>query len=187
MPGKRLTRSRTEKMFAGVCGGIAEYFNVDPVLVRLVTVVFTIAAFPVGLVGYIVCMIVMPEGPIAASASAAGDAPHGGGMDAPANPGSPGAQPGPGGPGSSFGGATPGSSAAMGGVTATVSLGHSGAHPGMIGGLILVVIGALLLMANLDLFDWGFLRFLRWRYLWPSAMIAIGLWMLLRAARPKPA
>jgi len=169
MPDKRLMRSRTQKMWAGVCGGFAEYFNVDPVLVRLVVVVFTLATFPVGLVGYIVCMIVMPEGPIAAPAAAAAASPQDSGMGA---------------PGSASGPAPP--SAAMGGITATVSLGHSGAHSGMIGGLILVIVGALLLMGNLDLFDWGFLKFLRWRYLWPSALIAIGLWMLVRASRPKP-
>jgi phage shock protein C len=169
MPDKRLMRSRTQKMWAGVCGGFAEYFNVDPVLVRLVVVVFTLATFPVGLVGYIVCMIVMPEGPIAAPAAAAAGSSQDSGMGAPGSAGGP---------------APP--SAAMDGITATVSLGHSGAHSGMIGGLILVIVGALLLMGNLDLFDWGFLKFLRWRYLWPSALIAIGLWMLVRASRPKP-
>lgn len=169
MPDKRLMRSRTQKMWAGVCGGFAEYFNVDPVLVRLMVVVFTLAAFPVGLVGYIVCMIVMPEGPIAAPAAAGAGSPQDSGMGAPGSAGGP---------------APP--SAAMGGTTATVSLGDSGAHSGMIGGLILVIVGALLLMGNLDLFDWGFLKFLRWRYLWPSALIAIGLWMLVRASRPKP-
>ena len=167
MPDKRLMRSRTQKMWAGVCGGFAEYFNVDPVLVRLVVVVFTLATIPVGLVGYIVCMIVMPEGPIAAPAAAAAGSPQDSGMGAPEGSGAP---------------APPRSAGAT---FVSLQVG-SGAHPGMIGGLILVIVGALLLMGNLDLFDWGFLRFLRWRYLWPTAMIAIGLWMLLRAARPKP-
>ena len=35
MMERRLYRSRTEKMIAGVCGGIAEYFNIDPTIVRL--------------------------------------------------------------------------------------------------------------------------------------------------------
>lgn len=156
MTEKRLTRSRTQRMWGGVCGGFAEYFKVDPVLVRLVWIVFTIAAFPVGLVGYIVCLVVMPEAPIGAHAASSGA----------------------GGAASPDVGTVP--SIAIGGA-ATVS-----AHPGMVGGLILVVIGTLLLLANLQLFDW-----LRWRYLWPTALIVIGLVMLLRAARlrrhPDPA
>lgn len=157
MSGKRLLRSRTERMWGGVCGGFAEYFKVDPVLVRLVWIVFTIAAFPVGLVGYIVCLVVMPEAPIGAPSTAAASS------------------------GSDVGGPTP--SAPMGSATPS----GSGTHPGMVGGLILVVVGALLLLGNLELFDWGALRYLRWRYLWPMALIIIGIVMLLRALRPKPA
>jgi len=151
-------------MWGGVCGGLAEYFKVDPVLVRLVWIVFTIAAFPVGLIGYIVCLVVMPEAPIGAPAAAAASSGAGGT-----------AAPDAGGP--SFAAAFAGSTAPSG----------SGTHPGMVGGLILVVIGTLLLLGNLELFDWGILRYLRWRYLWPTALIIIGIVMLLRAARPKPA
>ena len=41
---KRLHRSRTEKMIAGVCGGIAEYLDVDPTLVRVFWVLITLLA-----------------------------------------------------------------------------------------------------------------------------------------------
>jgi phage shock protein C len=60
---KKLYRSRTNKMIFGVCGGIAEYFNVDPTIVRLLWVVLTFAKF-LGLIAYIVCAIVVPERPI---------------------------------------------------------------------------------------------------------------------------
>lgn len=62
--GKRLYKSRSEKMIAGVLGGIAEYFNIDPTLVRLGYVLLTLfsAAFP-GLIGYIIMWIVIPESP----------------------------------------------------------------------------------------------------------------------------
>jgi phage shock protein C len=58
---KKLYRSRN-KMLMGVCGGIAEYFNLDPTLIRLIYVLLTLftVGFP-GVVVYIVCAIVIPE------------------------------------------------------------------------------------------------------------------------------
>jgi phage shock protein PspC (stress-responsive transcriptional regulator) len=41
---KRLHRSRTEKMIGGVCGGLAEYFGVDPTLIRVIWVLITLMA-----------------------------------------------------------------------------------------------------------------------------------------------
>lgn len=57
---KRLYRSRTNKQIAGVAGGLAEYFNVDPTLVRILFVLFALAGGP-GLLLYIVLWLVMPE------------------------------------------------------------------------------------------------------------------------------
>lgn len=59
---KRLYRSREERMFAGVCGGIADYLEVDPTIVRLVFVALTLLGGP-GLIVYIVLMLVVPERP----------------------------------------------------------------------------------------------------------------------------
>ena len=61
MEQKKLTRS-ANKMLAGVCGGIAEYFNVDPTLVRVCYAVLSVfaACFP-GLLLYILLMVIMPE------------------------------------------------------------------------------------------------------------------------------
>jgi phage shock protein C len=59
---KRLFRSRDERMISGVCGGIAEYFRVDPTLVRLLFVLFALAGGP-GLIAYIVLAIIVPERP----------------------------------------------------------------------------------------------------------------------------
>ncbi len=58
---KKLRRSRN-KMIAGVCAGIAEYFNLDPTLVRVGYVLLSIftAGFP-GLLLYVILMIVMPQ------------------------------------------------------------------------------------------------------------------------------
>lgn len=60
MEQKRLAKSLNNKVFSGVCGGIAEYFDVDPVLVRIA---FVIAFFVngIGLIAYIVGMIAMPK------------------------------------------------------------------------------------------------------------------------------
>lgn len=59
---KRLYRSTQDRMFAGVCGGIAEYLEVDPTLVRLVFVALTFLGGP-GIVIYIVLMLIVPEQP----------------------------------------------------------------------------------------------------------------------------
>ena len=59
---KRLYKSRKNKVIAGVCGGIAEYFEVDPVLIRIIAVLFIFtggAAF----IAYILGMIIMPNQP----------------------------------------------------------------------------------------------------------------------------
>jgi phage shock protein C len=61
VPPRRLTRSAKHKMIAGVCGGLAEYFVLDPTLVRVAYVIISIisAAFP-GILAYIILMFVMP-------------------------------------------------------------------------------------------------------------------------------
>ncbi|MFQ5584212.1 MAG: PspC domain-containing protein [Calditrichia bacterium] len=61
--GKSLLRSRTDKMLAGVCGGIAKYFNIDSSLVRLGWVFATLLTGGIGIIAYIVLIIVVPEEP----------------------------------------------------------------------------------------------------------------------------
>lgn len=56
----RLTRSATEKMVAGVCGGLAEYFNVDPVIVRLIMVLITLTS-GLGVPVYLLLWLIMPR------------------------------------------------------------------------------------------------------------------------------
>lgn len=57
---KRLYKSSTDKKISGVCAGIAEFFNLDPTLIRLAWVVFTMLGGS-GIIGYIIAAIVMPE------------------------------------------------------------------------------------------------------------------------------
>jgi phage shock protein PspC (stress-responsive transcriptional regulator) len=61
---KRLTRSRTEGQIAGICAGIANYFEVDVTLVRAAWVVFSIVPGAVigGVLAYLVAWLVVPEG-----------------------------------------------------------------------------------------------------------------------------
>lgn len=57
---KKLYRSSEQKMIAGVCGGLAEYFNIDVTIVRLIAVVLLLpGGFP-GLLPYIIMWIVVP-------------------------------------------------------------------------------------------------------------------------------
>lgn len=59
---KKLYRSDSDRKICGVCGGIAEYFDVDPTLVRLAWVLLAIMAGS-GLLAYIVAAIVIPRDP----------------------------------------------------------------------------------------------------------------------------
>lgn len=60
MNGKKLYRSDENKMLTGVCGGIAEYFGVDPTLIRLAWVVFSLLGGS-GLLAYILAAIIIPR------------------------------------------------------------------------------------------------------------------------------
>ena len=62
MNEKKLYKSSTDKKLAGVCGGIAEYFNIDATLVRLGWVLFC-ALGGSGLLAYIIAALIMPDRP----------------------------------------------------------------------------------------------------------------------------
>jgi len=62
---KRLYLSRN-KTIAGVCGGIAEYFDMDPTVIRLFWILFSIFG-GAGVIGYIIAMVIIPENPYGAS------------------------------------------------------------------------------------------------------------------------
>jgi phage shock protein C len=62
---QRLVRPRAGRKIAGVCAGVAEYFDLDVTLVRIVWLVVTLVPPGIlGLIAYIVCWIVMPEEPL---------------------------------------------------------------------------------------------------------------------------
>ena len=62
MEPKRLFRSKKDRIIGGVCGGLGIYLNVDPVIIRVVTAALFFAGF-IGLLGYIIAWIIVPEEP----------------------------------------------------------------------------------------------------------------------------
>ena len=60
---KRLYRSNKDKMIAGVCGGIAEYFNIDPVIVRVIAFILLIPGGLPGFLPYVVMWVIVPKNP----------------------------------------------------------------------------------------------------------------------------
>lgn len=61
MEQKRLYRSSKDRMLCGVCGGVAEYFNVNPTLIRLGMVLLGCSGS--GIVAYLIAAIIMPDAP----------------------------------------------------------------------------------------------------------------------------
>jgi phage shock protein C len=61
--GKKLYRSKIQKMLAGVCGGIAEYFEMDVSIIRILWAIITIASAGFGILIYILMIIIFPERP----------------------------------------------------------------------------------------------------------------------------
>lgn len=141
--GQMLRRSRRDRVFFGVCGGIAEYFTIDPVLVRLAFVIVTLAG-GAGVLAYIVMAIVMPDTDPLQTAS--GEAPF------------------------FMEGTTEGTT------EGTPSNGAiAGRNASMIGALILIGIGMLFLIDNLQWFGW-----FRPGMFWPLILIGIGVALLAR-------
>ena len=63
---KKLYRSRTDSMIAGVCGGLAEYFDIDASLVRVGAVLFTLA-WGSGLLAYVILWLIVAQKPLESS------------------------------------------------------------------------------------------------------------------------
>lgn len=146
----RLTKSSGERVVFGVLGGLAEYFEFDPVLVR---VAFALAVLLTGVGGgllvYVVLAMVMPD-----QASLTPDA-RGVVRENVAR--------------------MPGEVARAGGRFREAFVRGSGAHrERYVAGAVLVVVGALLLAAN-----FGWLGWFGWWRLWPALVIAVGVVLLV--------
>lgn len=63
MEPKRLYRSRENRMVCGVCGGLADYFNIDPTIVRLGLVLLMAISCGTGLLAYFIAAVIIPDQP----------------------------------------------------------------------------------------------------------------------------
>ena len=61
---KKLYRSRDHRMISGVCGGLGEYFSIDPTLIRILFIAATFIGFGSAILIYLILLIVVPEEPI---------------------------------------------------------------------------------------------------------------------------
>jgi phage shock protein PspC (stress-responsive transcriptional regulator) len=64
---KQLYRSTNNKMIAGVCGGLAEYFNIDPVIVRIIALILLLPGGLPGFIPYVILWIAVPTKPAGVS------------------------------------------------------------------------------------------------------------------------
>ena len=152
---ERLYRSSTQRMLSGVCGGLGEYFNIDPTLVRIVYILVTIATgVLLGIGLYIVLWLIVPSQASVGKSIRESMRENVDEMAQSARDISNGVQ------------AT---------LRRTPTEGAHRIERAALAGLILVAIGVLFLLANLDLLGW-----LRWARFWPLILIVIGLLLLLR-------
>ena len=60
---KKLYRSGKNKMLGGVCGGIGEFADVDPTVIRIIWAIVTLASLGFGIVGYVLAWLIIPKNP----------------------------------------------------------------------------------------------------------------------------
>ncbi len=151
---RRLYRSRTDRVIGGVCGGLAEYFNVDPVIVRVIVAILFFSGF--GFLGYLILWLVVPlqgsdtavpRDTIQANANEMKEAAEGLGEN----------------------------------VRQTFSSETTDkirSRRRIWLGLTLIVVGGVALLATLNPWSW-----LRWGVIWPVPVILIGILVLLLARK----
>ncbi|MBP3710100.1 MAG: PspC domain-containing protein [Treponema sp.] len=63
MDAKKKLYKSNDKKLGGVCSGIAEYFDIDPTIVRLIWAIVTLASLGTGIIAYILCAFILPDPP----------------------------------------------------------------------------------------------------------------------------
>jgi len=160
MEPKRLYRSVTDRKFAGVAGGLAEYFVMDPLLVRLLFVVLTLAGGG-GVLIYIVLWIVTPENPTRVMPSTEPSAANAAPDPAPQDSGN-----------TAYGWSQAPSSGAPADPARPADPVKVRPRGSLVGGLVLITLGALFLADELiPRVDFG--------DLWPVILIVIGVGLLI--------
>ena len=155
--GKRLYRSRTDKVIGGVCGGLAEYFDVDPTLVRLLVVLLFLAG-GIGVLAYLIAWIVIPKTSLVAYAQAPPATPEGeqGATSPPPPTGAPAK------------------------LAERAESSNNTQFKKIFPGVLLVAFGALLLLRHHLWWWWDFTDII------PFALIGIGLYILVKRYNGRP-
>lgn len=152
----RLERSTANRVVAGVCGGIAEYLQVDPTLVRVFFVIGTFATAGLGFLAYLVLLVLMPlpghPTPFVKTDAAA-----------------PSATPDP---------ATPESTTAAPRPLTPPSDPEAAERRRAVFGYILIALGIVFLLGNSGAF-----AFVNWRLIWPLVLVGIGVLLLAQRTR----
>jgi phage shock protein C len=152
----RLERSTTNKVIAGVCGGIADYLQIDPTLVRVFFVIATVMTAGLGFLGYLVLLVMMPlpgkAAPFVTNSASASST------------------------------AEPGSSSAETTVVTPpvvrVEDPVAAERRRATFGYFLVALGVVFLLANLGAF-----RIVRWDLVWPLVFVGAGVLLLAQRVR----
>jgi phage shock protein PspC (stress-responsive transcriptional regulator) len=172
---ERLYRSRSDRILFGVAGGLAEWMDIDPSVVRLVWALLVVFG-GAGIILYIIAAIVIPEEPY--ELYQAGMAPAGGTGEATGGPGE--AEPG-GAPGTTTGsGWSHADARAARRAARAARRAERGNSAGIVFGLILILVGGWFLVK-------AYVPALDDRWLWPGIIVAIGLLLVVAAIRrPAP-
>ncbi len=157
---KRLYRSRTDRMIWGVCGGLANYFDVDPTIIRIAAVL-SIFVSGAGILAYIIMAIVVPLETSSATEPKQVIRENVEEIKTTATEFSQEIR-------STFGKDT----------SQKPEMPRSFPRGLSVIAVILIIVGLIFLLSNLSVFWW-----LRWQYLWPAVIIAIGLMIILRPRR----
>jgi phage shock protein C len=160
----RLHRSRRERIVFGVCGGLGDYFEVDPTLIRLAFVLITLAG-GAGVLAYIILAIVIPEEGAAPLAGREGLRRNVQQLR------------------TNTGELASGQRADVDGSFEGEFTDQSARrrHSGELGAFILIALGLFFLMGNM-----GWMRWFNWGYFWPVILIVLGAALLIqRTDRPR--
>jgi phage shock protein PspC (stress-responsive transcriptional regulator) len=161
---RRLYRSRRESILGGVAGGVADYFDMDPSIVRVVWAVLALVTGGIFLVLYVVMWIIVPEGPSAATVA------HAAAMDASQPPAEPGSEP----PAD-----TSSDVQSTDWETHQQRLRRGGSNGAVIFGVILIGLGVWFLVDQ-------YLPAINTDLLWPVALVVLGVILLVVALRRSP-
>jgi phage shock protein C len=157
---KRLYRSRSQRVIFGVCGGLAEYFGIDPVIIRVIAVV-SILISGLGILAYIILAVVVPLE--SSQGATPQDVVRENVEEMKERAGELGRE----------------IQSAMERERDKSEAERKTRHYRRnILGIILIVLGILFLLASLDLFWW-----LAWRYIWPLILVAIGALIIFGTRR----